>query len=108
MSREALDGPTVPGADEAQFISGNQQPVTKGRRRVHSTPAARVAAFRASHKRLDFVTNERVATTIASLAEQFDCSKNDVMNSLVRYALTNRNWRQQGLWGMGKQEGEQQ
>ena len=33
------------------------------------------------------------------IAAELDCSKNELMQSLVRFALTNRNWKQVGLYG---------
>lgn len=107
MSREPFDAVATPAPAPANFVTGNALPVTRGRPARHARNAERVAAYRKSHARLDFVTSERIADTVASLAEQFDCSKNEVMNSLIRFALTNRDWRKQGLWGMNKPEGEQ-
>lgn len=103
MSRESFDATAVPAIEAPQNVSGNAQPAAKpakGRKRRHATDAARVAAFRAARTRFDFVTSNRVGETINSLATQFDCSSNQVLNSLVRYALTNRNFKQVGLWGM--------
>jgi hypothetical protein len=40
-----------------------------------------------------------VAETIREIAEALDASGNEVVNSLIRFALTNRNWKQLGLMG---------
>lgn len=59
------------------------------------TNAERQAAFRA--KRMAIETGERMATTIAKLAEEFDLTKDEVTQHLLRFALCNRNWRQTGF-----------
>lgn len=65
-----------------------------------SSSAVRVAEFRARHVRLDVSIAPQTGATIDDLAEQFDCSRSVVVRSLLRYALTNRNWESMGLlWG---------
>lgn len=99
MSREPFDAPTALAAHDAQNVTGNAYPVTTRR-----TSAQRVAAFRAARARFDVTTSKRIGDTVHSLAAQFDTSDNAVIKSLLRFALTNRNWRQQGLYG-DKQQG---
>lgn len=67
------------------------------RPKLHSSPAERVAQFRKSKARFDFVTAPEIGETIEALAVQYAIGKNEVVNALVRYALTNRNWKTQGL-----------
>lgn len=100
MSREPFDAANTSGAPDAQNVTGNAFPVTARR-----TSAQRVAAFRAARARFDVTTSKRIGDTVHSLAAQFDTSDNAVINSLIRSALTNRNWRQQGLWGGSKTGG---
>lgn len=59
------------------------------------TNAERQAAFRA--KRLTVYTGERMATTIASLANEFDLTRDEVTQHLLRFALCNRNWKKTGF-----------
>lgn len=59
------------------------------------TNAERQAAFRA--KRVGLETGERMANTIANLANEFDLTKDEVIQHLLRFALCNRNWRQTGF-----------
>ena len=77
--------------------TGNEK--RKGRRPVHASAAARKAAYRAEKKRIDYTDKPAIAATLEEIAAELDCSKNELMQSLVRFALTNRNWKQVGLYG---------
>lgn len=59
------------------------------------TNAERQAAFRA--KRVALEAGERMTATINGLAEQFDLTKDEVIQHLLRFALCNRNWKQTGF-----------
>lgn len=74
-------------AEKSSLVSGN-------------TSAARVAVHRSKHVRLDVSVNLPIGKTVAELASLFDTDKSVVVRSLLRFALTNRDWRRQGLiWG---------
>jgi hypothetical protein len=73
--------------------------VRSGRRLVHGSTAARVKAHRASKARLDVLVKPEIAATLDDLAQALDCSKNELINSMLRVALTNRNWKQLGVYG---------
>lgn len=62
-----------------------------------STGAVRQAEFRSRHARLDVPISLPIGKTIEDLASQYDCSKAVVVRSLLRFALTNRDWKTQGL-----------
>ena len=80
--------------DSVDFVTG------RGRPRIHASDSARVAEFRSKHARLDVAIPPPIGSTIADLASQYGCSKAVVVKSLLRFALTNRDWRSQGLlWG---------
>lgn len=66
------------------------------------TNAERQAAFRA--KRVTLETGERMANTIANLAAEFDLTKDEVIQHLLRFALCNRNWKQTGFPSTIKQK----
>lgn len=66
------------------------------------TNAERQAAFRA--KRVALETGERMANTIANLAAEFDLTKDEVIQHLLRFALCNRNWKQTGFPSTIKQK----
>lgn len=57
----------------------------------------RVADHRAQHVRLDVSVSPRTGLTLDDLATHFGTSRAVVVRSLLRFALTNRDWRQQGL-----------
>lgn len=80
---------------------GNEiaQAVKRGRRAVHANDAARVRAHRAKLARLDVTIKPEIAETLAQISGELDCSRNELVNSLIRFALTNRNWKQVGLYG---------
>ncbi len=59
--------------------------------------AQRVAKYRSQHARLDVAVSPAIGQSIADLSLQFEASKNEVVNSLLRWALTNRDWKKQGL-----------
>jgi len=70
-----------------------------GRPVKHASPAARKAACLANKARIDYQDDPAIVATIEDIATQLDRTKQDVMRSLVRFALTNRNWKQLGLMG---------
>ena len=72
-------------------VTGNARP---------ASDSERVAKFRSQHARLDVPISLAIGATIEDLASQYGCSKAVVVRSLLRFALTNRDWRSQGLlWG---------
>jgi hypothetical protein len=70
-----------------------------GRPPVHTDDAARVRAHRAKLARFDYTDKPEIAEIIAEIASQLGCSRNEALQSMVRFALTNRNWKQVGLYG---------
>lgn len=68
-----------------------------GRPRKHENVAAKKAAFREGKDRFDVAVPVHIGATIRELSEKYGASKNEVIEDLIRYALTNRNWVQQGL-----------
>lgn len=87
----------VGGEGGNQPAPGNEK--RKGRRAVHASAAARKAAYRADKARIDFTDRPEIASTLSEIAADLGCSKNELLQSLVRFALTNRNWKQVGLYG---------
>lgn len=105
MSREPFDAAGVAGLESSQNAPGTETTTVpaatarRGRRKVYESAAAKRSAHREKVARLDVETTHGIKRTVESLAHDFDTSKNAVANSLLRFALNNRNWRQQGLWG---------
>lgn len=69
-------------------VTGNASP---------SSDSLRVAKFRSKHARLDVPVSLPIGQTVDELASHFDCPKAVVVRSLLRFALTNRDWKKQGL-----------
>lgn len=81
--------------EQSLSVTGNVDRV----KRVASD-SQRVAKFRSKHARLDVPVSLPIGQTVDELASYFDCSKAVVVRSLLRFALTNRDWKKQGLlWG---------
>ena len=69
---------------------------------VTGNASRRVAQHREKYARLDVSVRHQTVDVIQQLAEQYLTSKSVVTRSLLRYALTNRDWKSQGLiWHMG-------
>lgn len=74
-----------------------------GRPRLHADDAARRAAYLEGKDRFDLVLPERIGATVRDIAAQYGASNAEVLADLVRFALTNRNWKTEGLlWSMNK------
>lgn len=59
------------------------------------TAAQRQAKFRAA--RVSVELGETMADTVRRYASEFDLTESQVMRELIRFALTNRNWSQEGF-----------
>lgn len=70
-----------------------------GRPRKHADNAAKQAAYRARYAVKSYRFEAETAETIKRLADELDTSENEVINSLVKFALLNRNWFTLGLFG---------
>lgn len=67
------------------------------RPKIYASSAERRAAFLRDKDRFDLVVPKHIGDTVRELSAEFDASANDVLIDLVRFALTNRNWKQSGL-----------
>lgn len=70
-----------------------------GRPRKYANDAEKQAAYRNRWRVKEFRFEDQTANTIETLAREFDVSESEVANSLIKFALTNRNWHTLGLWG---------
>lgn len=84
----------VPGSS---YSTGNE--TRTGRPPVHASAAARKAAYRAAKARIDYTDSPEIVAKLHEIAAELDCSTNELVRSMVRFAQTNRNWRQLGLFG---------
>lgn len=87
----------VGGEGGIQFAPGNEK--RKGRKPTHASGAARKAAYRAEKARVDFTDKPEIVAKLRETAAQLDCSVNELLQSMVRFAECNRNWKQVGLYG---------
>ena len=79
--------------DKAPFVAAT------GRPRLHASDSSRLGEFRSKHGRIDVPVSLGVARTIDALASDFGCSKAVVVRSLLRFALTNRDWKKRFAMG---------
>lgn len=77
--------------------TGNEK--RKGRRPVHASAAARKAAYRSERARVDYTDAPHIVAKLRETAADLDCSVNELLQSMVRFAECNRNWKQVGLYG---------
>lgn len=84
-------------AMDGEGCTGNEK--RKGRKPVHASAAARKAAYRAEKARVDFTDKPEIIAKLRETAAQLDCSVNELLQSMVRFAECNRNWKQVGLYG---------
>ena len=87
----------VAQSSDAGCTTGNEK--RKGRAQVHESAAARKSAYRASKARVDYTDQPHIIEKLKETAAQLDCSVNELLQSMVRIAETNRNWKQVGLYG---------
>jgi len=81
-------------------MTGNE--TRKGRPPVHASAAERKAAYRAAKARIDYTDSPEIVAKLQETAAELDCSVNELLRSMVRFAQTNRNWKQLGLFGARK------
>ncbi|WP_159912007.1 hypothetical protein [Pantoea sp. 18069] len=73
-----------------------------GRPAVHASAAAKKAAYRAGKARIDYTDTAEIVEKLKETAKSLDCSVNELLQSMVRFAQCNRNWKQLGLFGARK------
>lgn len=76
-----------------------------GRPRLHASDSDRVAFFRSTKVRVEVVLPRDTGARLSEISSSLDCSRNELLLSLVRFALTNRDWRRLGLWGENQNAG---
>lgn len=70
-----------------------------GRLRKYANDAEKQKAFRERYATINVRTEKDTKDTIERLAEFTDTSEAEVVNSLIKFALLNRNWFTVGLFG---------
>lgn len=69
------------------------------RPKKYADNAARQAAHRARNNVIEARLSNRTVLTLDKLASELDVPRTEVINSLVQFALLNRNWHTLGLFG---------
>ena len=87
----------VGGEGGTSNASGNEK--RRGRKPIHANGAAKKAAYRAKRSRVDYTDAPHIVAKLRETAAQLDCSVNELLQSMVRFAECNRNWKQVGLYG---------
>jgi hypothetical protein len=70
-----------------------------GRPRKFATASERQAAYRSRYATPTIRVLKETDETVRSIAAELDVPATEVYNSLINYALLNRNWRDLGLFG---------
>jgi hypothetical protein len=71
-----------------------------GRPKKYATDAERQQAYRERWAVKTFRMDKDKAATLERLARELDASESEVLDSLVTFALLNRNWFTLGLFGL--------
>lgn len=70
-----------------------------GRPRKHESAAARQAAYRARNEGIVTWRLGSVAATVSEIAKAVDLPANELAHQMLKFALANRDWRQQPMFG---------
>jgi hypothetical protein len=73
--------------------------LTVGRPRLYASDADKQAAHRNRWRMKTARLPDAQADTIEKIAIEFDVSEAEVLYSLINFALLNRDWMKQGLFG---------
>ncbi|MGV0999700.1 MAG: ribbon-helix-helix protein, CopG family [Fluviibacter sp.] len=69
------------------------------RPKKYATAAEKQAAYRDRYAVLEFRIEKETADTLDKLSEALDVSRNEVIASIIKFGLLNRNWFTLGLFG---------
>jgi len=70
-----------------------------GRPRIYATDAQRQKAYRTRYAVGNYRVTLETQATLEAIAREFDAPVTEVVNSLIQFALLNRNWFVLGLFG---------
>ena len=69
-----------------------------GRKRIYKDDAEKAAAFRSKISRFDLTVDNDLAKTIESICDTHSVTKNSAITSMLKFALTNHNWKHSMVW----------
>lgn len=81
----------------AKNVTGNPLDSSAAGAITGNVGRSRVARHRAKHARLDVSMPPNILATIDEIAELARADRASVVRCMLRYALTNRDWKAQGL-----------
>lgn len=61
-----------------------------GRPKIYENATERQAAYRLANKRVDLVISASLDASLNKICERLDMTKNSLVNSMIRFSLTNR------------------
>lgn len=70
-----------------------------GRPKKYADDAARVAAYKERYAVFEIRTEKEIRDTLDKIADYLDVPRTEVVASMLKFALLNRNWLQLGLFG---------
>jgi len=73
-----------------------------GRPKTYENAADRQAAFRAANRRVDLVIPHELGETLDQISEKLSLTKNSLVTAMIRFALTNHDWKTRGVWVVKK------
>lgn len=65
----------------------------------YATASERQAAYRARYEVIEIRVVKETGETLTALAQHLDVPRTELVNSLINFALLNRNWATLGLFG---------
>lgn len=84
-------------SDDSNNVTGPS--AGPGRPRLHASDSQRVGEFLSTKVRIEVLLPPETGVRLSEIASALDCSRNALLVSAVKFALTNRDWRRLGLWG---------
>jgi hypothetical protein len=69
-----------------------------GRPKLYENAAERQKAFREQNARIDLVLPLETGQTIEDIASTLSITKNAAVVAMLKFALTNHNWKKSGVW----------
>ncbi len=68
------------------------------RPKIYSDAAERQAAFRVNNRRIDLVVHNELGETLDTISDTLGITKNSLVTAMIRFALTNHDWKRSGVW----------
>lgn len=73
-----------------------------GRKRIYPDVNTREKIYRDKHYRLDLLIAPDIGKTLDEICKHHKVSKNAAAKAMIKFALTNHNWKSDFLFGLAK------